>query len=446
MSDNQKRLHEVNEKLNAVVSYVDLETSGSGSIEHWDIALKDNINMKGTLTTASCELLSNHVSIYNATVVDKLLAAGANICAKTSMDELGMGGTNLSAITGPVKNPYDLDRISGGSSGGSAALVGAHAVRVALGTDTGDSIRKPAAYCGAVGVNPTYGRISRYGVIPYASSLDHVGYFTQNVEDAAVMLEVLAGRDDLDMTSSFEPVENYATLLDLDLKGKRIGVFKDVQDVIGNESMLQQFASLCEQLEAQGAILVDKHMNLELLRAMLPVYSVISNSEAVANHANLDGVRYGKSQPGDDLESIMKATRSQGFSSMIKRRFVYGAYALDDDNQEDVFNQAKRVRRMIVDAYATMIEDVDIMIACASGVIAPKLNENTHNERSDEYLIAENHMVINNFTGYPSMTIPFGYVDAMPIGLNISAKPFKEATMFAYAKAIETQINWKGEF
>ncbi|MEG0327148.1 MAG: amidase family protein [Erysipelothrix sp.] len=446
MSDNQKRLHEVNEKLNAVVSYVDLETSGSGSIEHWDIALKDNINMKGTLTTASCELLSNHVSIYNATVVDKLLAAGANICAKTSMDELGMGGTNLSAITGPVKNPYDLDRISGGSSGGSAALVGAHAVRVALGTDTGDSIRKPAAYCGAVGVKPTYGRISRYGVIPYASSLDHVGYFTQNVEDAAVMLEVLAGRDDLDMTSSFEPVENYATLLDLDLKGKRIGVFKDVQDVIGNESMLQQFASLCEQLEAQGAILVDKHMNLELLRAMLPVYSVISNSEAVANHANLDGVRYGKSQPGDDLESIMKATRSQGFSSMIKRRFVYGAYALDDDNQEDVFNQAKRVRRMIVDAYATMIEDVDIMIACASGVIAPKLNENTHNERSDEYLIAENHMVINNFTGYPSMTIPFGYVDAMPIGLNISAKPFKEATMFAYAKAIETQINWKGEF
>lgn len=446
MSDNQKRLHEVNEKLNAIVSYVEVETPGSGLIENWDIALKDNINMKGTLTTASCELLSNHVSIYNATVVDKLLASGANICAKTSMDELGMGGTNLSAITGPVKNPYDLDRISGGSSGGSAALVGAHAVRAALGTDTGDSIRKPAAYCGAVGVKPTYGRISRYGVIPYASSLDHVGYFTQNVEDAAVMLEVLAGRDDLDMTSSFEPVENYAALLDLDLKGKRIGVFKDVQDVIGNESMRQQFASLCEQLEAQGAILVDKHMNVELLRAMLPVYSVISNSEAVANHANLDGVRYGKSQPGDDLESIMKATRSQGFSSMIKRRFVYGAYALDDDNQEDVFNQAKRVRRMIVDAYTTMIEDVDVMIACASGVIAPKLNENTHNERSDEYLIAENHMVINNFTGYPSMTIPFGYVDCMPIGLNISAKPFKEATMFAYAKAIETQINWKGEF
>lgn len=446
MSDNQKRLHEVNEKLNAIVSYVDLESSGTGLIGNWDVALKDNINMKGTLTTASCELLSNHVSIYNATVVDKLLAAGANICAKTSMDELGMGGTNLSAITGPVKNPYDLDRISGGSSGGSAALVGAHAVRVALGTDTGDSIRKPAAYCGAVGVKPTYGRISRYGVIPYASSLDHVGYFTQNVEDAAIMLEVLAGRDDLDMTSSFEPVENYAALLDFDLKGKRIGVFKDVQDVIGNESMRQQFASLCEELEAQGAILVDKHMNVELLRAMLPVYSVISNSEAVANHANLDGVRYGKSQPGDDLESIMKATRSQGFSSMIKRRFVYGAYALDDDNQEDVFNQAKRVRRMIVDAYATMIEDVDIMIACASGVIAPKLNENTHNERSDEYLIAENHMVINNFTGYPSMTIPFGYVDDMPIGLNISAKPFKESTMFAYAKAIETQINWKGEF
>lgn len=439
-------LKKENERLNAIVSFVDPNEVTDGLISGWDIALKDNINMKDTLTTASCKLLSNHKSIYNAHVVDRLLDEGAVIVAKTSMDELGMGGTNLSAITGPVYNPYDITRISGGSSGGSAALVGAKAVRAALGSDTGDSVRKPAAYCGAVGVKPTYGRISRYGVIPYASSLDHVGYFTQNVADAACLLEVLAGRDDRDMTSSMEPVVSYSKLLDMDLEGKRIGIFKTVEDAIENEAIKASFVQFKEKLEAQGAILVEKTIEKTLMRTMLPVYSVISNSEAVANHANLDGVRFGLSQEGDSLEEIMKNTRTNGFSSLIKRRFIFGAFALDDANQKEVFDQAKKVRRLLVNAYASCFEDVDIMVTLASGTVAPKVENQLMDELSDGYLIGENHMVINNFSGYPSMTLPLDLVDGLPVGINISTQPFTEAKMFAYGQAFESLINWKGAF
>lgn len=439
-------LKKENERLNAIVSFVDPNEVTDGLISGWDIALKDNINMKDTLTTASCKLLLNHKSIYNAHVVDRLLDEGAVIVAKTSMDELGMGGTNLSAITGPVYNPYDITRISGGSSGGSAALVGAKAVRAALGSDTGDSVRKPAAYCGAVGVKPTYGRISRYGVIPYASSLDHVGYFTQNVADAACLLEVLAGRDDRDMTSSMEPVVSYSKLLDMDLEGKRIGIFKTVEDAIENEAVKATFVQFKEKLEAQGAILVEKTIEKTLMRTMLPVYSVISNSEAVANHANLDGVRFGLSQEGDSLEEIMKNTRTNGFSSLIKRRFIFGAFALDDANQKEVFDQAKKVRRLLVNAYASCFEDVDIMVTLASGTVAPKVENQLMDELSDAYLIGENHMVINNFSGYPSMTLPLDLVDGLPVGINISTQPFTEAKMFAYGQAFESLINWKGAF
>lgn len=441
-----ENLKKENERLNAIVSFVDPNEVTDGLISGWDIALKDNINMKDTLTTASCKLISNHKSIYNAHVVDRLLDEGAVIVAKTSMDELGMGGTNLSAITGPVYNPYDITRISGGSSGGSAALVGAKAVRAALGSDTGDSVRKPAAYCGAVGVKPTYGRISRYGVIPYASSLDHVGYFTQNVADAACLLEVLAGRDDRDMTSSMEPVVSYSKLLDMDLEGKRIGIFKTVEDAIENEAIKASFVQFKEKLEAQGAILVEKSIEKTLMRTMLPVYSVISNSEAVANHANLDGVRFGLSQEGDSLEEIMKNTRTNGFSSLIKRRFIFGAFALDDANQKEVFDQAKKVRRLLVNAYASCFEDVDIMVTLASGTVAPKVENQLMDELSDAYLIGENHMVINNFSGYPSMTLPLDLVDGLPVGINISTQPFTEAKMFAYGQAFESLINWKGAF
>lgn len=430
-------------KLNAIVSEVNMDPK-EGILHNWNVAIKDNFNLIDTLTTASCGILQNHISIYTATAVKKLIDNGANIIAKTSMDELGMGGTNLTAFTGPVGNAYDSTRISGGSSGGSAVIVAVDEARVALGSDTGDSVRKPASYNGIVGFKPSYGRISRYGVIPYASSLDHVGFFTKNVEDAAVVLETLSGRDDLDMTSSFEPVLNYASLLDMDLNGKRIGYFKTLHDVVKEDKFTNDFDNLLKELEAKGAIIVEKTMDIKLLRAVLPTYSIISNAEAVANHANLDGVRYGVSYEGDTLESIMVQTRSNGFSTDIKRRFIFGAFSLNDKNQDEIFNQAKKVRRLIVNEYSKFFDDVDVVISMATSQIAPKIEGPFMEEDNDRYLVMENHMVINNFTGFPSITIPFTTVDEMPVGINLSAKAFNEAGLLAHAKQIETLINWKG--
>lgn len=226
--ESYKRIEELQPKLNAAVTMIEpKDNPNQGKLFGVPVILKDNINTKGIRTTASSRILDNYVPVYDATIVKKLNEAGAIFVCKASMDELGMGGTNKNAYTGAVHNPYDLDRISGGSSGGCAVLVASDAAPLAIGTDTGDSIRKPAAYTGVVGVKPTYGRISRYGIIPYASSLDHVGYFTTNIKDAALALEVLAGRDDKDMTSSFKPVEEYSKNLNGDLKGKTIGVLKD---------------------------------------------------------------------------------------------------------------------------------------------------------------------------------------------------------------------------
>ena len=255
------RLKELQPKLNAVVTFCDIDEQiealkdkdPKGRLYGKPIVLKDNISTKGIRTTASSRILDNYVPVYDANIVERLKEQGAIIVAKASMDELGMGGTNKNAYTGKVNNPYDLKRISGGSSGGSAVLVAAGAVAASIGTDTGDSVRKPAAYNGVIGVKPTYGRISRYGIIPYASSLDHVGYFTTNVEDACTMLEVLAGRDDRDMTSSQRPVEAYLNQLDSSLEGKVIGILDNVQEAIQDAQIRENLEDLMKKLEDRGA-------------------------------------------------------------------------------------------------------------------------------------------------------------------------------------------------
>ncbi len=431
---------------NAIVSHVKHDVKETGKLSGWTVALKDNINMKDTITTASSKMLENYKSIYNATVVDKLIDGGANITSKTSMDELAMGGTNRSALTGPVENPYDITRISGGSSGGSAALSGAKLVRLAIGSDTGDSVRKPASYCGTVGVKPTYGRISRYGVLPYAASLDHVGYFTQNVKDAALALEVLAGHDVRDMTSSSVTVDNYSELLDLDLKDKKVAVFKNVVDAIDNEDITNAFNDIVTKLEAQGAVVVYKEMDQTLARAMISTYLVIANGEAVTSQASYDGVRYGLSLEGESLEDIMKKSRTAGFSDFVKERLIFGQYGIEEANHIDIFVKAKKVRRLLVDSYKEMLKDVDVILTPATPTVAPLMDKNGLDIKSDTYLIADNHMVINNFTGYPSMTIPMGDSDGLPFGINISAKAFDEEVMFQYANTIESIVDWKGAF
>lgn len=437
VNESLEKLKTYNEKLNNIVTFVEPKPSKEGKLKDVAIVLKDNVNTKGILTTASCKILDNYVPVYNATIVDKLEAEGGVIVAKASMDELAMGGTNLTALTGPVKNPYDLDRISGGSSGGSAVAVASGAVAFAIGSDTGDSVRKPASFNGVVGVKPTYGRISRYGIIPYASSLDHVGYFCTNTKDACRILEVLAGRDDKDMTSSYEPVPEYENNLTDDVKGKKILVFGNVINAISNKDVVNSFNSVVEGLKAKGAIVEEINFDETLMRALLPTYYIIANAEATANHSNLTGLLFGERLDGESIDEIMIKSRSEGFGPWIKKRFVIGSYALKEDNQERVFRKAQKIRRLIVNEVMNKLKDADGLIAPAAPGGAPLIHSTSTNEMNDEYLIADNHMVIGNFTGCPSITLPMGYSEGLPIGVNLTCNPFKEQDMFNISKAIE---------
>ena len=455
-SNIKERCYEALEKakklqpeLNDVITFVDPQEQldnlpETGLMRGVPIALKDNVCTKGILTTAASNILKNYVPVYDAEIVTKLKNAGAVCIAKSSMDELAMGGTNLTANIGPAHNPYDVTRITGGSSGGSAALVASGVVPMAIGSDTGDSVRKPASYCGVVGVKPTYGRISRYGVIPYASSLDHVGYFTRSIEDACISLEVLAGRDDRDMTSSNREVPKYSALLNSDMHGKKIAILSNVVDSIKNKETVKLFNDLMEELRKRGAVVEEYTFDEALMRAILPTYYLIANCEATSNHSNLDGIRFGVRKEGADMAEIMTNTRTEGFGPLIRRRFVIGSYGLFEENQERLFRKAQKVRRLIVDAMRECLKDYDCIIAPASGSIAPHI-EGDYNEDqlSEDYLISENYMAMANFSGYPSMTVPMGFIEGCPIGVNLTPRAFDEETMFDIGKAIEEITGYK---
>lgn len=439
-----EKLRDLQPDLNAVVTFQEqpVQKSPEGKLAGVPVVLKDNISTKGLRTTASSRILDNYIPVYNATITDKLEKAGAVVMAKASMDELGMGGTNKNAYTGPVHNPYDLSRISGGSSGGCAVLVAAGAVPLAVGSDTGDSVRKPAAYCGVVGVKPTYGRISRYGVIPYASSLDHVGYFTRNIQDAALTLEVLAGRDDHDMTSSYEPVPAYSDLLNRDLKGKRIGIFKTIVDAQKDLLIKQAFLELVEKLKEAGAVVDEVEMPQEYMELIAPIYKTIANAEATANHSNLDGLRFGVREPGESVEDVMTETRTKGFSPYVRARFVIGSYSLFEENQDRLFRKAQKIRRLIVEAYARMFQDHDIILSPAAPTVAP-LIESSSSIRFGQDEFVEEHMQLANFSGYPSLTMPLGMEDGLPFGICLNARPFEEQMLFDTAAGLETLIDFQ---
>ena len=447
-----EKAKEAQARLNAAVTFVDpkeqlkeLEAIGADAAMYgMPVVLKDNVNTKGIRTTASSRILDNYIPVYNAHIVDKLQAAGAVVIAKASMDELGMGGTNRNAYTGPVNNAWDESRISGGSSGGSAALVAAGVVPFAIGTDTGDSVRKPAAYQGIIGMKPTYGRISRYGIIPYASSLDHVGYFTTSVQDTAVALEVLAGRDDRDMTSSNRAVEAYAANLNHDLRGKRIAVLDNVQEAVADPAIRENFDALMKKLEARGATVTHVRMDDKLMKALMPTYYIIANAEATANHSNLDGIRFGMREAGENVEDVMINTRTKGFCSYVRKRFVIGSYSLFVENQDKIFRKAQKVRRLIVEELNRVLANSDVVIASAAGTIAPLAEESKDSHLGADNNVAENHMVLGNFSGYPSMTMPTGFAEGMPIGINMTAKAFDEQTLFNIGLAIEEETGLKG--
>lgn len=439
------------DKFNVFVTITDeyKKEESNSLISGIPYVLKDNFSTKGILTTASSNILKDYVPVYDATAYKKLKEAGAVLVGKTVLDELAMGGTSTTGHTGVVRNPWDKDRLIGGSSGGSAAAVALGIVPFALGSDTGDSIRKPAAFGGIVGFKPTYGRISRYGLFAFASSLDHVGCFTRNVKDAAIVTDILKGKDERDMTSLPDEDIKYLDMLENDIKGKKLFYIKEVVDLdiykdAGEETLevLRKFHETVEKCKELGFVVEEVSIDEKLLKAIYPTYMTISCAEATSNNSNLTGIIFGPRGEGNSIDEIMFDARTKGFSEFIKRRFILGSYILQKENQERLFKNAGRLRRLIVDKMNELYTEYDAMILPASGGIAPKFDDEI-DRMSDRYLILENHMAIGNFGGFPSITIPYGLVKDMPIGLNITGPQFKDGEVLNIAHKIEEKLGYK---
>lgn len=410
-------------------------------------ALKDNISTKGILTTASSNILKDYIPLYDATIYKKLKNSGAVLMGKTVLDELAMGGTGTTGHTGIVRNPWNKDRMIGGSSAGSAASVALGIVPFAIGSDTGDSIRKPAAYGGVVGYKPTYGRISRYGLFSFASSLDHVGVFARSVKDVSYVMDVVKGHDDKDMTSLPDEDVSYVSELDNDVSGKKLFYIKEAIEIDNGNNELKEiisnFKSVLEKCKELGMIVEEVSFDKELLEAIYPVYNVISCAEATSNNSNLTGIPFGNRVDGKNVNDIMMNTRTNGFSELIKRRFVIGSYVLQKENQERLFLNACRVRRLIVNRMNELFEKYDGLIMPTSGNIAP-LFDDASDKLSDEYLILGNHLVIGNFGGFPSISIPSGFVSDMPVSVNITGRAKEDSLVLNMANKVESLLNCKG--
>ena len=409
-------------------------------------ACKDNISTKGVLTTGSSNILSNYVPVYDATVIEKLKNRKTILIGKTVLDELAMGGTGLNGHTGVTRNPWNKLHQAGGSSGGSAAAVSLGIVPFALGSDTGDSVRKPASLCGIVGFKPTWGRISRYGLFPFAPSIDHVAYFTRTVKDSAYVLEALAGQDDNDSTSCYNKVEEYSKNLSLDVNGKNIAVIKEIDDLISNKDLKDAFFNIIKELENNGAKVNVVNFDINLLRAILPVYLVLSCSEATSNNANLDGIKFGPREDGNTMVEQVFNTRTKNFSELVKRRFVIGSYCLAKSNQEKLFIRAQKIRRMIVDRLNEILGENDLIMLPASGQVAPLIDGHKQEkvERlKDESLILENHLALGNFAGLPSLTVPLCFSNDLPIGVNLTGRAFDEQSVLNVGYFIESKLPYK---
>ena len=437
------------DEYNSFVTILDKkeEVSSNSILSGIPYALKDNISTKGILTTGSSNILKDYIPLYDATVYKKLKEAGAVLVGKTVLDELAMGGTGTTGHTGVVRNPWDKTRMIGGSSAGSAASVALGIVPFSIGSDTGDSIRKPAAYGGIVGYKPTYGRVSRYGLFAFASSLDHVGVFSRCVRDTAYVMDIIKGHDNKDMTSLPDENISYVNNLSNDVKGKKLFYIKEALEIDnGNENLkevLNNFYSVIDKCKAIGIEVKGVSFRKDLLEAIYPAYNVISCAEATSNNSNLTGIPFGNRIAGNNVNDIMMNTRTEGFSEFIKRRFVIGSYVLQKENQEKLFLNAGRVRRMIVDKMNELFKDYDGLIMPSTPDIAPKFGE-VSDRLSDEYLILGNHLVIGNFGGFPSISIPSGFVSNMPVSINITGRAKEDSLVLNIASKIEEVLGCKG--
>ncbi len=414
-------------------------------------AAKDNYSTKGTLSTGSSNTLKDYVPFFNATAIENLEKAGAIMVSKTAMDEFGMGGTGTTAHTGNILNPWDTSKMCAGSSSGSAAAVAAGVIPYATGSDTGDSIRKPAAYCGIVGYKPTYGMISRYGLFPFASSLDHCGALTRSVKDAAIVVDAMKGIDKYDMTTWDSSNINLYDSIDGNVKGKKLCYIKELCDINNYPNAddelkqhLENFKDKLELCKKIGLQVEEVSVDRKLLDAEPSVYVVISCAEATSNMSNLTGFIFGPRAEGKTWDESMKKYRTEGFSSLIKRRFVIGSYVLQSENKDRYFHNAQRVRRLLVDKWNELFKEYDGVILPVSTGPAKDIDY-TFSSTDKNINALEDHLQIGNFGGFPSITIPDGFVNNLPVGLNITGKCYDDANILNIAYALESNMNYKGQ-
>ena len=405
------------------------------------LALKDNMDVRGMKTTASSRILENFVAPFDATVVRRLEAAGAIILGKTNCDEFAMGSSNENSAFGPVSNPWALDRIPGGSSGGSAASVAARCVPLALGSDTGGSIRQPAACCGVVGLKPSYGRVSRYGLLAFASSLDQIGPFARTVADAALALSVLAGADPCDATTAQQPVPDFAAALNGNVKGVRIGVPRAFVTDGVDEQVRRAYEGALETLRARGATLVD--IELPHAKYAIPVYYLICTAEASSNLARYDGVKYGyrASAAKDSLKEMYSRTREEGFGPEVKRRIMLGTYVLSAGYYDAFYLKALQVRTLLRRDYDHAFERADVVAMPTMPTPPFKLGEKASDPL--QMYLGDIFTVSANLAGLPGISVPCGFsTDGLPIGFQLMGRMFDEATLLRVADAYERATDW----
>lgn len=454
VKESIKKSHEIQEKCNAFVTIMDnasCEKITDDLLSGIPYGIKDNYSTKDILSTGSSNTLKDYVPFFDATAVANLKKHGAVAVNKTALDEFGMGGTGTTAHTGVIRNPWDTKRMCAGSSSGSAAAVAAGVYPYALGSDTGDSIRKPAAFCGIVGYKPTYGMISRYGLFPFASSLDTCGVLTRSVKDAAIVVDAMKGIDKNDQTSWDSSNIHLYDSIDGNVKGKKLFYIKEIVDIknypdASNELKrhLEIFNEALNKLRDIGVSIEEVSFDQELLKAIPSVYVCLSCAEATSNMSNLTGIIFGPRGYGDSFEKLARDHRTKGFSPLIKRRFVIGSYILQKENQERYFVNAQRVRRLIVDKMKQLFASYDALILPVSAGVAPYIDGSKDELTSNNTATLEEHLQIGNFGGFPSITIPDGFIDGLPVGINITGNCYEDEKVLNIAYALESTMDYKG--
>ena len=403
------------------------------------IAVKDNIITKGLRTTCASHMLDNFTPIYDATIVEKLKEKNMIIIGKTNMDEFAMGSSSRTSYFGAPKNPWNNEKISGGSSGGSATTIASRDVPFALGSDTGGSIRQPASYCGIIGMKPTYGRISRYGLVAFASSLDQIGPMTRNVYENALLLNAIVGKDEKDLTSANKPEEDFTRLIGQDIKGMKIAVPNYFMSDIVEENIRIKIEETIEMLKDKGAT-VD-YVDVKYLENAVTLYQIIAMGEASSNLARFDGIRYGHSKENpENIEDLYYGTRQEGFGNEVKRRIMVGSYLLSGENAKTYYNKALSIRDDMKKEFLKVFENYDLIIGPTTTTTAYDLTDSMDDPRKtfmDDVLV-----IPVNMAGLPGLNVPVGFdKDHMPIGLHIIGKAFDEATIYKLASFIEKELN-----